>query len=463
MGEALDKLEPHEEIATRRQPMSSMASAQSLSRPWHEGLTAKHWRVLIASFMGWVFDGYEAYALIVALPFALRALLPPAELKSAPVWAGIAIGITLLGWGIGGVIGGTMADYIGRKRMMVYSVLLYGILSGITALSTSFWMLACLRFLTGLALGSEWSTGVSMVAETWPDRARPKGAGLLQSGFGWGTLLAALIWWELSRFNFLGPQTWRLMFVVGAIPAFFTLYIRRAIDESERWQKAVREQRWAATEQASDMVKKPSRRPFSLAEIFRERESRKRVLLAFLMSLATMVGWWAISSWLPVYTQGLARAQGYANPVAWGARAAFFYTSGAVVAYLISGFVADAIGRRMFLFLTYAGASGDDAGHLFVDALRRAHDVRCLHQRVLHPGLRLFLDGHLPGRTVFEFRAFHRLGVRVQRHPPDRVGVSHHRGNHHPALRRHPTGSYDSRADLCSGLGRPLVRPGDHG
>lgn len=55
---------------------------------------------------------------------------------------------------------------------------------------------------------------------------------------------------------FLGPQTWRLMFVVGAIPALFTLYIRRAIDESERWQKAVREQRWAATEHASDMVTK---------------------------------------------------------------------------------------------------------------------------------------------------------------------------------------------------------------
>ena len=336
--------------------MSTLASGQHASGPWHEGLTGKHWRVLIASFMGWVFDGYEAYALIVALPFALRALLPPAELKSAAVWAGTAIGITLLGWGIGGVAGGTLADYIGRKRMMVYSVLLYGIFSGFTALSTSFWMLAGLRFLTGLAMGSEWSTGVSMVAETWPERARPKGAGLLQSGFGWGTLLAALIWWALGRFNFLGPQTWRLMFVVGAVPAFFTFYIRRAIDESERWLKAVREQRWAATEVASDVARTPARRPLSLAEIFRERESRKRVLLAFLMSLATMIGWWAISSWLPAFTQGLAKAQGYANPVAWGARVALFYTGGAVVAYMISGFVADAIGRKPFLLLTYAGS-----------------------------------------------------------------------------------------------------------
>ncbi len=359
--------------------MGTIASAQTLG-PWHDGLTGKHWRVLIASFMGWVFDGYEAYALIVALPFALRALLPPAELKAAAVWAGTAIGITLLGWGVGGVIGGTLADYIGRKRMMVYSVLLYGIFSGFTALSTTFWMLVGLRFLTGLAMGSEWSTGVSMVAETWPDRARPKGAGLLQSGFGWGTLLAAVIWWALSRFNFLGPQTWRLMFLVGAIPAFFTLYIRRSIDESERWLNAVREQRWAATEEAADMMQKPARRPLSLTEIFRERESRKRVLLAFLLSLSTMIGWWAISTWLPAFTQGLAKAQGYRNPVVWGARAALVYTSGAVVAYLISGFVADAIGRRMFLFLTYAGSLVmTPVTYLWTHSVERMMIVACIN------------------------------------------------------------------------------------
>jgi MFS family permease len=180
---------------------------------------------------------------------------------------------------------------------------------------------------------------------------------LLQSGFGWGTLLAALVWWGISRTNPLGPQSWRLMFVVGAIPALFTLYIRRAINESERWLKAVREQRWAATEK--DIARgKPQRRPLTLTEIFRQQESRRRVLLAFCMSLATMVGWWAISSLLPGYTQQLARAQGYANFIEWGNRAAILYTTGAVTAYLIAGFLIDAIGRRKFLFLTYAGALG---------------------------------------------------------------------------------------------------------
>jgi MFS family permease len=337
--------------------METPASAPAVVQgPWYSGLTPTHWRILAASFLGWIFDGYESYALIVVLPFALRTLLTPEQLKAGgPLWAGTAIGLTLLGWGIGGLIGGTLADYVGRKRMMILSVFLYALFTGITALSTTFVMLAVLRFITGLAMGSEWSTGVAMVAETWPDRARPKGAGLLQSGFGWGTLLAALVWWGISRTNPMGAQSWRLMFVVGAIPALFTVYIRRAINESERWLKAVREQRWAATEK-DVAAAKPRRRPLTLTEIFRQHESRRRVLLAFCMSLATMVGWWAISSLLPGYTQQLARAQGYANFVEWGNRAAILYTTGAVTAYLIAGFLIDAIGRRKFLFLTYAGA-----------------------------------------------------------------------------------------------------------
>jgi MFS family permease len=336
--------------------MNSVASVRSVSQPWYTDVTATHYRILAASFLGWIFDGYETYALIVALPFALRALLPPEQLTSAPIWAGTAIGVTLLGWGMGGLIGGILADYVGRKRMMIWSVFFYALFTGITALSQTFFMFAALRFITGLAMGSEWSTGVTLLAETWPDRARPKGAGLLQSGFGWGTLLAALVWWGVSRISPLGPQSWRLMFVLGAIPALFTLYIRRAISESERWLKAIRERRWAATEQEGRTMGETARRPLTLAEIFREREGRRRVLLAFLMSLASMVGWWAISTWLPAHTEQIAKSQQYANFVEWANRAAILYTVGAVTAYMVSGFLIDAIGRRKFLLLTYVGA-----------------------------------------------------------------------------------------------------------
>ena len=339
--------------------MRATLSAEPEVTSWYDGLEKRHWTILTASFLGWVFDGYESYALFIVMPFILKALLTAEQLAAPTVWAGIAISATLLGWGIGGVCGGILADYVGRKRMMVWSVFLYAVLTGLTAFSTTFWMLVGLRFATGLAMGSEWSTGVALLAETWPNRARPKGAGFLQSGFGFGTLIAAATWLILSAFNPLGASTWRLMFLVGALPALFCLYIRRSIDESERWLQAVKAQRWAATEvsttEGRQATRASSQRPFTLLEVLRERESRRRTLLALLMSLATTVGWWAISSWLPAHAARIARAGGYANPADWGTRAALVYTAGAVVAYLVSGFLADTLGRRKYLFFTFLG------------------------------------------------------------------------------------------------------------
>lgn len=169
--------------------MSGMSSSQpaattALNQSWSAGLNPMHWRILAASFMGWIFYGYESFALVVVLAPMLKSLLTPEQVAAGPVWGGIAIGVTLLGWGIGGLVGGVLADYVGRKRMMLWSVFLYAMFTGLTALSTGFWSMVALRFLTGLAIGSEWSTGVALLAETWPERARPKGAGFLQSGFG---------------------------------------------------------------------------------------------------------------------------------------------------------------------------------------------------------------------------------------------------------------------------------------
>jgi MFS family permease len=323
--------------------------------PWYAELDAGHWRVLIASFLGWIFDGYESYALFIVLPMALQSTLTPAELQNSAVWAGIAISATLLGWGLGGLAGSTLADYVGRKQVMMYSVFGYGVFTGLTVLAHTFWAFVFLRFLTGLAMGSEWSTGVTLLAETWPDTARPKGCGILQSGFGWGTLLASLVWFALSALNPLGKETWRLMFVVGALPAFLVLYLRGSIGESERWLTALRERRWAAT-QSGEPKRRSNQRPFTLTEIFRNRESRRLLFLAFLLSLASTVGWWAISSWLPAFGEQVARASGDRNPTVWGIRCTIVYTLGAVIAYLVSGFIADAIGRRWYLILTYVGS-----------------------------------------------------------------------------------------------------------
>lgn len=334
--------------------------AQPSKTRWYDGLTTAHWRVLRGAFLGWIFDGFEALALVVVLAPMLKSVLTPTQAFSMPIYAGGVIGITLLGWGVGGMIGGILADYVGRKRMMLWSVFLYALFSGLTAFSNTFTVLCLLRFFTGLAMGSEWSTGVALVSETWPEHARAKGAGFLQSGFGWGTLLAAVVWYGLVSAQPLGAETWRLMFIAGALPAFFVLYLRRGLNESEKWQQAVREQRWNATSDGAvrygSRPGKMNKRPFTLKQLFTEREALRRTLLTTLLSIVATTGWWAISSWLPTFTVALAKATGVTDAVAWGSRISILYTAGAIVAYLASGFIVDSIGRRAFLCATFVGA-----------------------------------------------------------------------------------------------------------
>src|SRR2546422_319108 len=103
-----------------------------------------------------------------------------------------------------------LADYIGRKRTLIYSILAYSLVTGCTALAWSWPSFVVLRFVVGLALGAEWGTGASIVAEMWPAEHRGKGAGLMQCGLGIGFFCASGIWFFISA---VGPPAWRWMYM----------------------------------------------------------------------------------------------------------------------------------------------------------------------------------------------------------------------------------------------------------
>lgn len=325
------------------------------SQPWYRSLSANQWKTLLASNIGWMFDGYETYALILTVGVALHQLLLPAQYAQIPAYAGTIIGITLLGWGVGGFIGGILADYIGRRRTMILAILAYSLTTGLSGLAWDWVSFALLRFLVGIAIGSEWSTGASMTAEVWPDHARGRGAGLMQCGLGIGFFLASFVWLFVSGY---GPGAWRIMYFIGVIPALFALWLRTSVDESQKWEhtnekrKSAREKKKSGTTMAAE---DHALTRFTVADLFADPQIRKHAIITFLMSLTTTVAWWGISTWVAPFVAAAAGKAGL-PPQTWAAYAGMSYNIGAIVGYIGLGFLADRFGRKPIVMIFFAGA-----------------------------------------------------------------------------------------------------------
>jgi len=322
------------------------ATAKTIAiAPWYRSLHRDQWYALVAANLGWCFDGYQTYALILTVTPVLRQLLPSAQYRSIPFYAGLTIAVTLLGWGLGGMVGGVISDYIGRKRMLIYAILASGLLTGCTALAWSWTSFVALRFLVGLALGSEWGTGTAMVAEMWPDQHRGKGAALMQCGLGIGFFIASAVWLVISGF---GPSAWRWIYVIGVFPIVFAWWIQRRLSEPAKWAEVDRRRREAAAarkagkhldQQSAQLAR------FTLWDLLTDSRIRPRLITALLMSASTTLAWWGISTWVPPYVASLAVKQGL-GAEQWASFAGMAYNFGGIAGYIAFGFCADAWGRK---------------------------------------------------------------------------------------------------------------------
>ncbi len=325
------------------------------SQPWYRSLDANQWKTMLASNIGWMFDGYETYALILTVGVALHQLLDPSQFAQIPAYAGTVIGITLLGWGVGGFVGGIVADYIGRRRTMILAILAYSLTTGLSAFAWDWVSFALLRFVVGIAIGSEWATGASMTAEVWPDNARGRGAGLMQCGLGIGFFLASLVWLFVSGY---GPGAWRIMYFIGVIPALFALWLRTGVEESHKWERTNEKRKTARAKKKSGAAlaaEDHALTRFTVADLFADPEIRKRAIIVFLMSLTTTVAWWGISTWVAPFIAAAAGKIGQPAQT-WAAYAGMSYNIGAIVGYVGLGFLADNFGRKPIVMIFFAGS-----------------------------------------------------------------------------------------------------------
>jgi MFS family permease len=301
-----------------------------------------------------MFDGYETYALVLVMTPALHQLLALDRLPRASIYMGGLLTVTLLGWAAGGIGAGVLADYVGRRRTLMLSILWYAVFAGLTALSWDYWSLLIFRFFTGIGLGAEWGPGAAIVAEFWPPASRGRAAGALHSAYGFGLLLASGIWLLL---NPLGPSSWRYMFVIGILPAFLLLYVRRWVDEPALWVAANQDRREAQKRLEMGGVSPQDRElvQFTVTRILSEPELRRRVGLLLLMSMTTVVGWWSASMWIPQYAAQIATNAGHPSQLS-SSLVGLMFSAGSIAGYVVLGLLADILGRKPTTWLYYLGA-----------------------------------------------------------------------------------------------------------
>src|SRR5438874_4304348 len=236
---------------------------------------------------------------------------------------GLLNSLTLIASAIGGLFFGILADRIGRTRALMASILVYSLASAACGLSHSIPQLATFRFLLGLGMGGEWSSGAALIAETWRPEHRGKALGLMQSAYAIGEAVAALVVAVvLPHFG------WRAVFLTGVLPALVVLWIRRGVPESELWKlRTTRSQR------------------VELSSLLRGETLRNGILATAMNSFA-MFGYWGLFVWIPGYLS-LPIAQG-GRGLSLAKTMSFFLLlcAGKWLGYALFGFFADVYGRK---------------------------------------------------------------------------------------------------------------------
>jgi len=225
----------------------------SVVNPSDYNATRGKWLALTAALLGWLFDGFEMGMFPLVGPRALKELL--ASQSDVNQWFGVIMAAFLIGAATGGVIFGWLGDRLGRVRAMSLSIFTYAIFTGLCGVATQAWHIAVLRFIASLGMGGEWALGVALVTEHWPDRSRALIAGFIGAAANVGYLAVGLI--SLVLVNFMGGvaqflenvgtsqgvrdtllagEGWRIMMVVGALPALLMYFVMRFVPESHKWE-----------------------------------------------------------------------------------------------------------------------------------------------------------------------------------------------------------------------------------
>ena len=275
-----------------------------------------------------MFDGLEMGIFpLVARP-ALLDLMPHAGAlgpdQFVGYWMARIMALFLIGAAGGGLAFGWLGDRVGRVRAMMFSILTYSVFSGLCYFVQEAWQLGALRFVAAFGMGGEWSLGVALVMESWPQQKRPLLAGIIGAAANVGFALIAVLglYWKVTQ------DSWRWVMLAGAAPAALCFFIQWFVPESASWQQSV--QKGAA---------QPVKEVFSPTLL-------RNTLLGIAFASIALIGTWGSVQWLPSWADQLTHG---AVPRA-KAITQILSGLGAVAGCLIGAWVGKGLGRRTTYF-----------------------------------------------------------------------------------------------------------------
>jgi MFS family permease len=311
------------------------------------------WTVLFAAWLGWGFDVFDGLLFSYVAPNCIPTLLgikigSPEAQRAALFWNGALTSLLLIGWGLGGILFGHLADRLGRTRTLLLTMLLYALGTASCALAPNIWVLALCRLVASFGIGGEWAAGAAMVAEVVPENRRVEAGALLYTSAPMGLFLATFANFQIAGVLFKGaPETsWRYVFLCGLVPAFVAFIVRIFVKEPERWKDA-------ASKSAAPR----------LAELFTPA-LRRVTRSGFSMAVIALIAWWGVNAFIPVISTGLARATAQAQHLdreaslalveRWKATATNVFNLGGLIGTLLTVPAAKVMGRRLMFGIYYA-------------------------------------------------------------------------------------------------------------
>jgi MFS family permease len=314
-------------------------------------LTSTQWRIVLAAWLGWGFDVFDALLVNFVAPHAIPTLLglpigSAAARAATAQWTGILTALLLVGWAVGGLWVGHLADRWGRRRALLLAITVYALGTGASALAPNLTVLVLCRLVASIGLGGEFATGSTLIAESVPGHLRLPAAAFLQTASPLGLFLATLVTWLVAGVFMPGDpeHSWRYVLATGVIPILIVLLLRRGHFGDER---------------------APSRRslPSALARLFAP-ELRAATGSAVAMAAIGLITWWSCNAFLPSIGFGLgqaaAHARGLTGPDAvrlaesFKASIGVWFNWGGLFGALLTVPIAERLGRRG-LFALYFG------------------------------------------------------------------------------------------------------------